>query len=159
MLAHSQLFKSHTDPIDFAEPGREGLLFTAPPTPCNLGLPHRSGCVWTRRGPRVGGAPRERRGSLSLAVRGVLRRSRECPARWVPPPDASGGLRTSLLEKGAHDLANGHGLVAFPELSEASRTLEGTPPAPPRLHCLGTPAFLSSLHWSKGLSCGGDVCP
>lgn len=109
----------------------KGFYSTAPrPTiPCNLGLPHRSCCVWTRRGPRKGGAPRARRGSLSLAVCGVLRRPRECPARRVPPPEASGGLRTNL-EKGAHDLANGHGHVAFPELSEASRPPKGTPPAP-----------------------------
>ena len=101
LLAHSPLFKSHTDPMDFAEPGREGLLFhPPPPIPCNLGLPHRSRCVWTRRGPRKRGAPRAQRGSLSLAVRGVLRRPRECPARRVPPPEASGGSPNKSGEGG-----------------------------------------------------------
>lgn len=118
--------------------------------------------VWLcldQKGPEKGGAPRERRGSLSLAVRRVLRRSQECPARRVPPPDASGGLRTSLLEKGAHDLANGHGLVAFPELPEASRTLEGTPPAPPAPPLLGNTCLFIFSTLERGLELWRDVCP
>lgn len=147
--------KSHTDPIDFAEQGREGR----PPRPqCNLELPHRCGCLWTRRAWRRGDAPRTRRGSLFPAGHRVLRRPQVFPARPDPPPEASGVSRQGW-GRGPTTWQTAIGMSPSPEHFEASRspTFPEGAPLPPPAHCLSTPAFSFSLHLSKGLSCGRDV--
>lgn len=110
---------------------RKGRAFIyRPSNPVQLGAPTPVWLCLDQKGPEKGGCfPGAARVFAPLGAR--------CPKAISGVSGAPGstagrqrGLRTSLLEKGAHDLANGHGLVAFPELSEASRTPERTPPAP-----------------------------
>lgn len=155
LRAHSPLFQKPHRPHRFCR-ARKGRAF--PPPQCNLGLPHRCGCLWTRRAWRRGDAPRTRHGSLFPAGRRVLRRPQVFPARPDPPPEASGVSRQGW-GRGPTTWQTAIGMSPSPEHFEASRSPpfpEGAP-LPPPAHCLSTPAFSFSLHSSKGLRCGRDV--
>lgn len=126
------LFKSLADPIDLPEPGREGLLFHRPPpdNPVQLGL--HTGLVVFGPGAREGCSPGAARVFVPQGVR-CPKATSECPARRVPPPEASGGLRTNL-EKEEPDLATAMGMSPFlSSLKPRGPPKERPPPPTPPL--------------------------
>lgn len=99
LLAHSPLFKSHTNPIDFAEPGREGLLFHRPPpdNPVQLGAPTPVLLCLDQKGPEKGGCSP---GAARVFVPRGMRCPKETSGVSGAPGSTAGSQRGSANKSG-----------------------------------------------------------